>query len=351
MTDNWRVLEELWRSDEPSLLASIIQVEGSAYRKAGASMLVRVSGERIGLLSGGCVEQDVAARAEELVRSGRTVTVVYNTRYSGDPIEDFGSGCGGRIHVLLEPVDLKLRGELAQAKGWLERGVSVAWVRKLGEHRTVSEHRFIPEWEYKNDGFEVRFNDRQTGGCFFYEPWNSEIFMQRLCPKPRLLLLGAGEDARPLAALASQIGFAVAVADWRPALCSREHFSSAEQLVVGLPAEISRQICLGENDYAVVMTHHYEHDKQLLEWLMDRHPRYIGVLGPRRRTERMLMGQSLPETVRSPVGLALGAVGPDEIAVSIVAELIRVRRADAATLAVVMSPSPEHFVYAAGVQP
>jgi xanthine/CO dehydrogenase XdhC/CoxF family maturation factor len=115
-------------------------------------------------------------------------------------------------------------------------------------------------------------------------------------------------------------------------------------LVVGFPAEISRQICLGDDEYAVVMTHHYEHDKLLLEWLVNRHPRYIGVLGPRQRTERMLPGRPVPVEVRSPIGLSLGATGPDEIAVSIVAELIRVRRAAAESLADSLQPTRDRLV-------
>ncbi|MCC2686068.1 MAG: xanthine dehydrogenase [Paenibacillaceae bacterium] len=327
MTDNWKVLEELERSEEPCLLATIIHVDGSAYRKVGSSMLVKASGGRVGMLSGGCVEQDVAARTEEMLRSGRSVTFNYNTRSSDDPIGDFGSGCEGRIHVLLEPIGDALRRQLTKIKEWLVRGVSVAWVRRLDAHRTVVEHRFLPEWEFHSAGLD----ESPLNGCRYDGSWGSEVFVQVLSPKPRLLILGAGEDARPLAAMASQVGFAVTVADWRQALCCREHFPSAERLVIGFPADISSQIRLGEDDYAVVMTHHYEHDKQLLEWLLDRSLRYVGVLGPRHRTERLLAGQPLPEAVHSPVGLPIGAAGPDEIAVSIVAELIRMRRAGASS--------------------
>ncbi|MBL0387423.1 XdhC family protein [Tumebacillus sp. ITR2] len=288
MTDVPRLLQVVAECETPGLLATIVHVEGSAYRKAGAVMVFFADGTTCGVLSAGCLEQDVAERVASVWSRGVAQTVVFDLRAEDDLSWGQGPGCNGQVTVLLEPLDGRLRAELEFVREKLERGE------------------------------EVEVCKRYDGG----------EFVQRYEPRPRLVLLGAGPDARPVATMATQAGFSVTVADWREGFCKKEWFPKAESLVVDRAELLLSRVELTARDYVVLMTHHYQHDRLLLRGLLAHDLRYLGVLGPRRRTARLLGGQEVevPEIVHSPVGLAIGAEGPEEIAVSIVAELVQARR-------------------------
>ncbi|WP_409304146.1 XdhC family protein [Peribacillus sp. SCS-155] len=152
------------------------------------------------------------------------------------------------------------------------------------------------------------------------------MYIQSYEPKPRLIIFGAGLDAMPIVKIASHTGFSVTVSDWRPALCNDHNFPEADQLIVGFPHETIPMLDLTSRDSVLLLTHHFQRDKELLAYLMRKELAYLGVLGPRTRTQRLLEGKAIPSLIHSPVGLAIGAEGPAEIAVSIVAELIKNQR-------------------------
>ncbi|WP_054712085.1 XdhC family protein [Bacillus sp. JCM 19041] len=141
--------------------------------------------------------------------------------------------------------------------------------------------------------------------------------------KPRLILFGAHADARPLVQFAAQSGFSVHVCDWRSAFCQSRFFPQAEAMYLGFPHEVLPQISFSTNDYVVLMTHHFGHDREILSYMFDQEVAYLGVLGSKKRTSRLLATSHLPDKVRSPIGLSIQAEGPHEIAISIVAELIQ----------------------------
>jgi len=159
----------------------------------------------------------------------------------------------------------------------------------------------------------------------------SSLFVFRYEPKPRLVLFGAAPDARPLAALAAAAGFSVLVSDWRPALCDQRYFPDADSILVGFPEETIPEITFSPYDFVVVMTHHLKRDQELLRLLSMKRFRYLGILGSKGRTERLLSDVPIAVKAHYPVGLDIGAEGPEEIAVSIVAELIAVLRKNSAT--------------------
>lgn len=147
-----------------------------------------------------------------------------------------------------------------------------------------------------------------------------------MVPKPCLYVFGAGEDAKPLVSLAARAGFHVTVIDWRPALCHHGHFPEAGRLITGAPEEVMEGLSMTKRDFVVIMTHSFQKDQIILHTLKNENVFYKGVLGPRRRTERLLGGAEIPEDIHSPVGLPIGAQGPKEIAVSIVGEMIQKMR-------------------------
>ncbi|EGK12406.1 xanthine dehydrogenase [Desmospora sp. 8437] len=327
-----RIFQEIRHSDDPCVLATVIGVEGSAYRKEGAVMLWKGDGSRIGLLSGGCLEEDVALRAEEAFKEGSSRTVLYNLRSTDDLSWGQGAGCDGAVHVLLEPVHPRLRRHLCKVGDYMEQGVAVTAVKKLTPDRSVTDYLFIPRGgqesfgEWQGQISEEWMFDGRKSGISRGAGESEEVFVHHLQPKPRLILIGAGEDAEPLARFAARTGFSVVVADWRPARCNKGFFPDADRFLVGFPEELVNRLAWRGDEFVVIMTHQFERDRELLHLLRDKKLSYLGILGPRRRTSRLLAGRSLPEGIRSPVGLPIGAEGPEEIAVSILADLIRIRR-------------------------
>ena len=193
---------------------------------------------------------------------------------------------------------------------------------------TSSRHRF-GEWpgvfpEALLDWAVARMVRRSGMQIVPGEP--EEVFVHMYFPKPRLTLFGAGPDARPLASFAAAAGFTVTVADWRAALLDRSFFPDAHTLLDGFPEETAGRIRWTPNDYVVIMTHHFRWDQELIRILSSYNLAYVGLLGSKRRTQRLLEGGSLPEHWHAPVGLPIGADGPEEIAISIMAELIQVYR-------------------------
>lgn len=337
MEDIHRILEAVERSGRRSVLATVVHVEGSAYRKEGASMLFVEDGSQIGMLSAGCLEADLAARVPEMLETGESRVYAFDMQ-SSDPLS-WGEtpGCGGIVHVAMEPVNDVFAGHLRTLKGYLDQACGVVHIKAFNPDRSISGYGFFTAdrqrfGEWKGDVPEELFRMASSGimgkiGMKAFPSLNEKIFVHMYSPKPRLIIFGAGRDARPLASFAAAAGFSVAVADWRPALCDRRFFSDADELVVGFPEETVETLRITSNDYVVAMTHHFGRDLELIRLLSRLEPGYLGILGPKRRTERLFDGAAVPSYVRSPVGLAIGAEGPEEIAVSVLAEIIRIHNA------------------------
>ncbi len=309
------------RGDEVCL-ATVVHVERSSYRKPGARMLVTSGGERAGTISGGCLEAAVSRKAWWLTRNGPAVEV-YDSSFDEDGSgTDYGLGCGGTITLLLEREPHTVLDALAAAR---ERGQASVIVHRLWGQVGSTVSREL---------------EKET----------PETWTERMEPPPRLLIYGAGEDSQPLARFADEIGWRVAVADGRRYLLLPERFPEGVRLVplqysdpaVGATCVVHggspEQAAIAEvqpgaapGEYAVLMTHSYEQDRALLRALLPVGLRYLGILGPRHRTARLVdeiaptLGWT-PEQcwgkLRSPVGLNLGTRDPATIALAIAAELL-----------------------------
>lgn len=197
----------------------------------------------------------------------------------------------------------------------------------------------VPELDQAAARAAIRLLTAEEAGPLWAKAGGEEVFLQRVEPLPQLLICGAGDDARPVARLARQIGFRVVVADHRPAWATPDRFPTADAVVVAEPEELAGKVAIPDGSYAVLMTHHYFKDLELLRQLLPRPLRYIGLLGARERSRRLIrqIGEEAPELLeharsrlRAPVGLDLGADGPEEIAVSILGEILAVRGGRAA---------------------
>ncbi|WIV17732.1 XdhC family protein [Paenibacillus polygoni] len=303
------ICEAALREGTQLVLATAVYVEGHAYRKEGVSMLFTEDGGMIGSLSPGCIETDLALRAEEVRRSGKPQLILYDMRPENDLSWGENIGCGGLLHILLEPVVEDLKWKLTQMKLSLDQGHTVTIRRKWNEQKR-EVHREIE----KSENSLSTENDMAQGR-----------YVHTYQPKPRLLIIGAGDDSITLAKLAASTGFRVTVADWREALCTESRFPNAA-LLAGFPEEILRAFQVREQDYLLLMSHQFPKERALLEQLQYSSYRYLGILGSRTRTSRLLEGLPPFLHLHTPVGLTIGSEGPEEIAVAITAELIAVKR-------------------------
>ncbi len=305
----------------PAVLATLVTVEGSSYRRPGARLLVTQEGRRLGSISGGCLEADVMARAVQIRTTGQPATVTYDTTSENDLIWGVGLGCHGIVRVLLESVPPRPAWATALAQSFARRRPTALAVR----YGTADPD----DW-----GTQLA----SPGDCADPE----HLFLDLIPPPVALTIFGAGDDAQPLARLASELGWQVTVADPRPEFATIARFPGVHTCVVAPAEDLVRQVAPGSDTLTVVMTHHYVHDVPLLRDLLNRPLAYLGLLGPRKRAEKILADLARGGTVISdqkraqlhaPVGLDLGADAPSEVALAIIAEMLAtLRRRDARPL-------------------
>ncbi len=330
--------------DHSCVLATVVNVEGSAYRQPGARMLVKRDGTSVGTISGGCLEADVIERSWELTSGSRPALVRYDSRDSDaqdDPLDDwgFGMGCNGAVDVLLERIDpaalpdclkcvieaMARRRTIVLATVFGRSGdapVEIGTRVVLDSQPAPPPPLLVPLWNAARRSLGMGRSEVVTVN---FERGSARVFCECIAPPPHLLVLGAGHDALPLVRLASDTGWSVSVCDRRSAMATAERFPQADG-VYAVPAEESLAVLSHPPDAAVVMTHRYPEDVKLLRVLMGSTARYIGVLGPRHRTERLLRAAEIEpdaygsERLHAPIGLDLGAETPEQIALAILAE-------------------------------
>ncbi|HXQ32140.1 MAG TPA: XdhC/CoxI family protein [Steroidobacteraceae bacterium] len=318
----------------PCALATIVATAGSTYRKAGARMLIEADGRITGLLSGGCLEQDLRERTRAVLDTQLAAVVEYDMRSSDDLIFGIGAGCEGAMRILVEPAPRGGAAATALEHASLltrsGRGAALAVVHEgpvaaLGT-RVWPTAGPVP-LEPALAGCCAEVVATETSQSLRYHDGDTpiEAWIQYLAPPPRVLVCGAGPDAEPLVALLGTLGFPVTVVDHRPAYASQARFPHAA-VVLGPAAALARDVDLGGFVAAVVMSHHLASDAHYLRALAASPVPYVGLLGPRPRRERLLgelgaAGEALGPRLRGPVGLDIGAVTPEAIALAIAAEL------------------------------
>jgi xanthine dehydrogenase accessory factor len=327
-----QVLERLHaaRRESPgrrAALATVIRVRGSAYRHEGAKLLV-TEDDVTGNVSGGCLEEDVREVARRVMRTG----IAERRSWCGGSDEisawDLGVGCEGEVEVLIEPVTDDRADERAALTA--ERAFVVR----------TSLDGLAPDAPAASPGAPQRELLTGTAAEHWLASGESRIvasssgtwFVDVMIPPPRLLVVSAGYDARHLARLAADVGFRVVVADRRPGLLTADRFPSPIRLVETDAARIGERVVLDSTDFAVVMTHHFADDTEYARALLRSPVRYLGLLGPRARTERLLgvlrADAALPvddARIFGPVGLDIGTDGAEQVALAVVAELLAVR--------------------------
>jgi xanthine/CO dehydrogenase XdhC/CoxF family maturation factor len=326
--------EQLARAGGAGVLATVVHAEGSTYRRPGARLLALPDGGAVGVVSGGCLEPDLAEHAKAVLRSGEPRCVRYDHARPDDLVWGLGLGCAGIVDVFLERVDAARPGPLETLRAWLAARRPGAIATRISGARAGTRRTFQlgadPEGggdlalhaaalaEAAGDGRPRRIRDAQRG----------DVAIEAFRPPPRLAIFGAGPDAPPLVAQAELLGWSVAVWDHRAERARAERFRGLP-MVCTAPENAVAAVGVLPDTFAVVMTHHFLRDRTLLAALLSSDCRYVAVLGPRRRTEHLLreidLAGGLPadvaERLFAPAGLDLGAEAPEEIALAIAAEI------------------------------
>ena len=350
ITDVLTAIGSLSASGQRMALATIVAVRGSTYRRPGARLLVPEEGAPIGNISGGCLEGDVTDMARLVMEEGRARLAGWDLTADDDAVWGLGLGCNGAIEVFIEPADRAVEAARALRTALEEeRPISLVTVIESTEPEAITPGaRLIVMPDGAVEGSLGRSDvdaEAIAAARELLTTERSEIrtlaegiraFVEILDPPLRLVVCGAGHDAVPLVRAASLLGWNVAVVDDRPAFLNRERFPEAHGFVsVDDPSKVAEAITVDARTFVVVMTHNFLRDKAYLRGLLTTDARYVAMLGPAARTQRLLMeleeeGTPITEERRArihgPAGLDLGAEGPEEIAQAIVGEIVAVRR-------------------------
>ena len=327
------------------VLCTVVEVQGSAYRRPGARMLFFNDGRRIGSISGGCLEGDVCRKGWWLTHDGQPALRVYDTLSDEDAVWEFGLGCNGIVHVLLERADSPAVENTMHFLQGCRRSNTGGVIATVLRAPTASGCR-IGDRLYLETGLapvgplcasalsktlpqlcaEVLAARKSRNVSVLCGGLEVDLFLEWIGPPVPLLIFGAGHDAIPLVAMAKELGWNVTVADGRPAYARPERFPAADRVVL-LPGDGANLggLDVDEDSVVVVMTHNYPQDEKLLRSLLPSRPRYLGLLGPQKRADRLFadLGEDLQQhrSVHAPVGLDIGAEDPASIAISILSEV------------------------------
>ncbi|MCX6368653.1 MAG: XdhC family protein [Armatimonadetes bacterium] len=320
-----RAAQAAFALGESAILATVIRVGGSTYRRPGARMLLTETGWAAGSISGGCLENDVLQRAWWRTENG-PARVVYDSTQEDEDIEwGFGLGCNGVVEVLLERLNETTVAHLARLERWqTERTIGV--LATTGEGKRLALEPSGQFW-----GEELLLAGAQEALESQKSLWRDETFFELITPSQRLVIYGAGHDVVPLVKVATELlGWQVTVVDSRSLTLHPERFPGAS-VVPSFPLTT-----LDSTDAVVLMTHSFSADQELLPQLLASQVGYLGLLGPHRRTERLLenplclplpwnreegRGDGFKDGFRAPLGLDIGADNPEEIALALVAEI------------------------------
>lgn len=321
-------IKSVWEKDKKAAIVILIGVNGSAYRLPGTKMMMAEDAEMMGTISGGCLEGDIYGYAEKAIQDATPLLKNYDL--SENEIWSLGIGCKGTLEILILPakkedpfweITDKLLKEEEEFSFILEVPTGVkALVTKYGE--IIGDSEDLPLIVY--DRALKSLKSQKRAEVLMWE--DRRFVIDAIRPSQKLIVAGAGKDAIPVVELAAKAGFSVTVLDPRSEFNRERYFPAAKHLVE-LPENIISENVNGA--WWVIMNHLQSRDEEALHLALKSNPTYIGVLGPVSRTQEMLLNigadLTIVENLYSPVGLDIGAETMEEVAISIVSELMAVR--------------------------
>jgi len=348
MTELQRILlatKEPAPNSRRSALATLVGISGSSYRRPGARILVKSDGTWSGAISGGCLEGDVLLRAKRIIAEDKPTLVRYDTTDDNANVFGVGLGCNGILDILIEPFDSPAEPCIAALEllAFSSKNIAHAVVFRSEQPAIpIGTHWVLDENTPQSPGMWTELFDDcrralEAGGSInrIYSEPRADVFIEIVRPQTRCVIFGAGRDAVPVAQFAANLGWHVTVTDKAPAKAQRTDFPTAAAVFAAPAEEIFQKLALDENTVCVVMSHNFGYDAEILRGLLASNVAYIGLLGPRKRWEKLRAeleqgGVEFTEnhlaTIHSPVGLDLGAETPEEIGLAVVAEILAVLR-------------------------
>lgn len=301
-----------------NVLATVVALDGSSYRKPGVRMLISENGEMIGAVSGGCVEKEVKLRAQSVFKEGEAKVITYDGRYR--------LGCEGVLYILLEPFTVNSELAIDFQKALEERNAFQITSYFKKEDEAKGNYGSILQFSTeKKHVFSSSFNVEAKEV--------NEQFSQQLNPRTRLLIVGGEHDAVKLCGMASLLGWEISVITSIKDPKTKADFPGATTVVAQTPE--TADISIDSDTVVVLMTHNYVQDLKFLLKIIDLQPQYIGILGSSKRRDQLQndlfhyrenLTEEMLETIYSPAGLNIGAITPEEIALSILSEIITIVR-------------------------
>lgn len=342
-----KAYDEAVLAGKKTALATVVHVDGSSYRRPGARMLITEEGTLTGAISGGCLEGDALRKALLVIMQQQSMLVTYDTSDEEDAVIGLGLGCNGIIQVLIEPLQAeKANNPVSLLKAITSQRKKAALVTLfcledkknpqpgtcmlLTEEGNTLGHSFYLS-EVLMAGAQQAIQQRQSSfHNYVTEKQSFTAFTAFLQPAVSLVIIGAGNDILPLTAMAEILGWKMTIIDGRPAYAKKERFPASCSVLLAKPEQVLEQITLDDRTAVVLMTHNYNYDCSMLQALAKKSFVYAGMLGPKKKLERMLtelrqkgveFTAAQSAAIHSPVGLDIGAETPEEIALSIVAEI------------------------------
>ncbi len=307
------------RDNQEWVLATLYKIEGSSYRKLGAMMLISSLGERLGMLSGGCLEADIQRHAKQVMSTLSSKTISYDATDEDDLTFQLGIGCGGIVHILLQPIHKAndyLQLELVSKA--LNENKPGRYLQQVSPILTAGSGVFT-----QNDELHGLSMNRKAQ---LVELQGATCLQTSIYPPPHLLIVGGGADAVPVYTFAKQLGWSVTVWDTRAANAKRQYFKNADAILRITPSELKEYCITHKVDAAILMAHSVELDASTLAQFKDVPFKYIGLLGPKHRRKQVLEHANthvsqIKSPVFGPVGLNLGGDSPESIALSLISEI------------------------------
>jgi xanthine dehydrogenase accessory factor len=348
LEDIVKAFDEAVRDKKQTALATVVHVEGSSYRRPGARMLVTEDGNLTGAISGGCLEGDALRKAQLAMAQQQPKVVKYDTTDEDDAKFGVQLGCNGIVYILIEPLNpLSLYNPVNLFKAFLNTrqtcvlGTLFSLTNTQPNHTgtcIVANKDGIIKSSIKDESLQkvigADIEEALKKRTSFKREYNTESslegFIEIVEPPISLVVMGAGNDVIPLVQMSEILGWHVTIVDGRPNYATQTRFPSAKKIIVSKADKALSQVTIDERTVVLLMTHNYNYDVEVLRQLLPLNLSYVGILGPKKKLDRMLNdlqedGMAITEeqlkSIYGPVGLDIGAETSDEIALSILAEI------------------------------
>lgn len=342
INDILKSYREALSNGKKTALATVVKVEGSSYRQPGARMLVTEDGMLTGAISGGCLEGDALRRALLAINQKHNKLITYDT--SDESVQEFSVqlGCNGIVYILFEYIDdsdlnnpIKLLEKSAESRDACVIATRFSLNRNADQIGTFLLYRGIDDGDSENEDLKFSLQDvlqNRTSALndFIFEDTKQSVLLQYIPSPVSLLVVGAGNDAKPVVTIADLLGWEVTVGEGRITHATTKRFPEAKKVIVAKAEELLNDFIVDDRTFVLLMTHNYHYDLQVLKLLLQTDCSYIGTLGPRTKLLRMIsdlndegiiVTDQDMKRIYGPIGLDIGAETSEEIALSAISEI------------------------------